>query len=65
MLRPPVRWQLRRGLTQHFETADNRILLLKVLPELRLSRSLDVALNPGDAIKHFAQENVRSAGRGR
>ena len=61
MLRSPVRWQLRRGLPQHFETADNRILLLKVLPELRLCRPLNVVLNPGDALKHFAQKNIRGA----
>lgn len=65
MLRSPFHWQLRCGLAQNFETADNRILFLKVLPELRLCRSLDVLLNPGDAIEHLTQENIRGAGRRR
>lgn len=61
MSRSPFRWQLRRCLAQDFETTDNRILFLEVLLELRLRRSLDIVVNPGDALEHFAQENVWSA----
>ena len=65
MARSPVRWQLRRSFTQYFETPDNGILFFEILRELRLCRTLDVVLNPGDAIEHFTQENVWGAWRGR
>jgi len=65
MMRSPVCWQLRRSLPQDFETPDNGILFFKILRELRLCRSLDVVLNPGDAIEHFTQENIWGARRGR
>lgn len=61
MVRSPVHWQLRRSFTQNFETPHNRILFFEILHELRLCRSLDIMLNPGDAIEHFTQENVWGA----
>ncbi len=65
MVRSPVRWLLRRRFTLNFEMPDNRILFFEILRELRLCRSLDVMLNPSDAIEHFTQKDVWGARRGR